>query len=442
MPQGLPRKLRYAFVLQAVMASFAIVIGIYAAGLLVKDLLAGQRMRTEATIYWNARARDANAPLPGSSTIAGFFLGRGEDPRGLPPELRALQPGVGELPSLNRKVFVDRSDQGTLYLTMSFALVDRVILWTSAASMLIALLALYVVSWLTYRTSKRLVTPVNWLADQVSRWQPNDPDAAAIVLDAMPENAGREVHQLGNALRDLEARVREFVERERDFTRDASHELRTPLTVIRVATDLMLGDDEVPKRAHRSLERIQRAGRDMEAVIDAFLILAREEHIAPQREDFEVRDVVYEEVAKIRPLIAGKPVELTVSEMAAPRLHASPHVLSVMLGNLLSNACTFTEEGMIEVRIEDKCVVVRDSGIGMSAESLQRAYDPFYRADQFNPTGKGMGLSIVRRLGERFGWAVTIESTLAVGTTATICFIEEQRNSRHRALSNEPELAR
>ena len=64
-----------------------------------------------------------------------------------------------------------------------------------------------------------------------------------------------------------------FVARERNFTRDASHELRTPLTVIRVASDLMQSDPDLPERAHRSLARIQRAGRDMEAVIDAFLLL-------------------------------------------------------------------------------------------------------------------------------------------------------------------------
>ena len=57
----------------------------------------------------------------------------------------------------------------------------------------------------------------------------------------------------------------------------------------------------------------------MEAVIDAFLILAREGEIEPQREDFDVRDVVDEEVEKARPLLAGKPVELLVVKRARRR---------------------------------------------------------------------------------------------------------------------------
>jgi signal transduction histidine kinase len=64
---------------------------------------------------------------------------------------------------------------------------------------------------------------------------------------------------------------------------------------------------------------------------------------------------------------------------------------------------------------------VRDTGIGMSAETLERVFDPFYRAEQ-DAVGKGMGLSIVRRLGERFGWPVQIDSAPGAGTTATIRF--------------------
>jgi signal transduction histidine kinase len=161
----------------------------------------------------------------------------------------------------------------------------------------------------------------------------------------------------------------------------------------------------------------------MEAVIESFLILAREGGNEPQREYFAVRDVVEEEVAKARPLLAGKPVELTMVANADPQLHASPRVFAVMLGNLLANACTFTERGHVEVRIERDRVVVSDSGIGMSADALQRAFDPFYRADPDNPSGKGMGLSIVRRLGERFGWPISLDSVPDRGTTATIRFM-------------------
>ena len=168
--------------------------------------------------------------------------------------------------------------------------------------------------------------------------------------------------------------------------------------------------------------RIQHAGRDMEAVLDAFLILARESEAALPRETFEVRDIVDEEVDRIRPLLIGKPIELRVIDEGAPQLLAPPHVLKVMLGNLLSNAVQFTDRGLIELRLTPDRIEVRDSGIGMSSETITRAFDPFYRADISRPEGSGMGLSIVRRLGERFGWPVSLSSTPGEGTVAVIRF--------------------
>jgi signal transduction histidine kinase len=192
--------------------------------------------------------------------------------------------------------------------------------------------------------------------------------------------------------------------------------------VIRVATDLMLADPQTSSQAQRSLVRVQRAGRDMEAVIEAFLILAREAEIEPQSEEFDVADVVHHEVERVRPLLAGRPVKLQVIDEARPKLYAPPNVLNVMLGNLLSNATRFTDEGLIEVKVCRNRLDIRDTGIGMSPEALARVFDPFYRVDPGRQEGKGMGLSIVRRLGDRFGWPVSLQSTPGKGTTATIRF--------------------
>ena len=115
-------------------------------------------------------------------------------------------------------------------------------------------------------------------------------------------------------------------------------------------------------------------------------------------------------------------VSLEVVEEGRIKLHAPPRVLGLMLGNLLDNACTFTERGKIEVHIGNDRVEVRDTGIGMAPETIERAFEPFYRANLDSPQGKGMGLSIVRRLGERFGWPVSLDSTPGRGTVATIRF--------------------
>ena len=92
------------------------------------------------------------------------------------------------------------------------------------------------------------------------------------------------------------------------------------------------------------------------------------------------------------------------------QLHAPPRVLQVVISNLVRNACSYTDEGRIDVHVHNDRVVVRDTGIGMSADALSRAFEPFYRAEPSRPQGTGLGLSIVRRLCDRFGWKVRLAS--------------------------------
>lgn len=420
MPQGLPRKLRSAFLLQVAMASIVILAGAYAAVTIAKHEIAARALQDEAAYYWERRAADPARIAPDGAMLHGYAAPSGVSTAALPERLRNLGVGLHGLPDL--LVLVQQRDGVLLYLTYPQSRIDQISFQLVLLPVLLALLAVASSSWFTYRIARRMMAPVHWLANEVRRWDPRDPDTSALGPDRLPADAGIETRQLAGALQRMGERMRSFVHRERDFTRDASHELRTPLTVIRVASDLMQSDPDLPKHAHRSLARIQRAGRDMEAVIDAFLLLARGSEIEPRREDFDVRDVVDEEVEKARPLLAGKSVELVVTELASPRLHASPRVLGVMLGNLLANACAYTKRGRVEIAITADRIVVRDTGIGMSTETLQRAFDPFFRGDQTNPAGRGMGLSIVRQLGERFGWPVHLESAPGRGTTATIRF--------------------
>ena len=420
MTQGLPRKLRVAFLMQVAMASIVILAGTWVAMTVAKHQIARYALEEEAAYFWARRAIDPSQEPPDEARLRGYAVGEGDSAAVVPEALRRLEPGLHQLPDM--LVLVDDRDAARLYLTYPREEMNHRSLQMVLAPLLLALLALSASAWFTYRNARRMVAPLNWLAGEVRRWDPMEPATGALSPDRLPLDAGMEARQLAGALQHMGERMRAFVRRERDFTRDASHELRTPLTVIRVASDLLQSDPDLPERAQRSLARIHRAGRDMEAVIESFLILAREGGIEPQREDFRVREVVDEEVAKVQPQLVSRQVALEVLAHADPVLHASPRVFAVMLRNLLANACTFTEQGRIEVRIEADRVVVADTGVGMAPETLQRAFDPFYRGDPDKVSGKGMGLSIVRRLGERFAWPVALESVPGQGTTATIHF--------------------
>lgn len=340
----------------------------------------------------------------------------------MPVALRRLAPGFHDLKTAGKLVLVDQTDAGRLYLEFPRDQAMRAGFWLSVVPVLLVLLTILFAAWFTYRASARLVWPVNWLARRVSRWEPGRPEVSELAPEQLPDTIQGESRQLALALHAISSRMAAHVARERNFTRDASHELRTPLTVIRMASDMALSDPELTPRLQRSLQRIQRAGRDMEAIIDALLMLARESDVAPQSEWFDVGEVVRYEAGNVEEMLQGRPVTLALSIEGEHPLFAPPRIMHVVIGNLLCNACRYTDEGSIQVSVGNGRVVVRDTGIGMSPEMLARAFDPFFRAEPGNPQGVGLGLAVVRRLCERCGWRVELDSAEGQGTIATLYY--------------------
>lgn len=417
---GLPRKIKIAFTIQALVASLVMALGIACAEFGVRHVLLRHRLADEASAAWSQLARGAAGDLPHNSRMDTYFAPAGRPADGVPARMRALAPGYHIPLWGSPAVVVDRRPQGTVYIGFDPSFSDQAVFWTGGLSLLLALLVTYLSAWITYRTSKRMVAPVSWLAGVVARWDPLAPNAGPLSPQRLPIDSGMEVRRLAHALRGMATRVGEFVDRERRFTRDASHELRTPLTVIRVASDILAADPELPDRSKRAVGRIQRAGHDMQSVIDAFFILARDAEVEAESERFDVHEVVDDEVELARSLLGNKPVELVVRDEGGPAVDAPRRVLSLMVGNLLNNAVRFTEAGRVEVLLTPDRIEVRDTGVGMSHETLAKAFDPFYRLDRDRTEGMGIGLSIVRRLGERFGWPVELESVLGEGTVAII----------------------
>lgn len=420
---GLRRKIWAAFIMQAAAISFAAVLGVYGASAVLKHVLIQRALQEEAAHFWGRRQDDPRALVPDTYNMNGYLVGAGEIDA-LPEPLQGLKPGFYSLPRAQggSLVLVEDREGQRLYLLFKQEQVDALAFWFGMAPLALVLALVYVLAWTTYRASKRAVSPVIWLANQVRHWDPQRPDASALNPEKLPGDVEGETLTLASALHDFASRIGSFVEREHNFTRDASHELRTPLTVIRVAGDMMADDSSLSPSSKRSLGRIQMAGRDMEALIEAFLILAREGDTGLPDEDFQVEQVVREEIEKVRLLLSGKQVELRLVQEAGLALRAPSRVFSVLFGNLLRNACHYTDQGQITVTIRRDSVVIGDTGIGMSADELARVFEPFFRAGDRSKEGQGIGLSIVRRLSERYGWPVRLESELGRGTIATISF--------------------
>lgn len=423
-PGGIRNKIRAVFFLQLAAISIATLVGVYVVGVIVEDRLVRRALQDEAHYALQRLRARPDAALPDTYNLRGYLIGGAVRRVGTPEDLQSLEPGfhARETTGRDELVYVATGEAGRLVLVFDRGGLHVFAVVFSFVLLALVLLIIYLTTWLTYRASRRAVTPVVALARVVREWDPKKPDLRALDTGALPGESDHDAEALAGALRGLSQRLEAFVERERNFTRDASHELRSPLTIIKVAADVLADEDQLPAFARRSIGRIRLATRDMEALIEAFLILARESDTGMPQEDFQIDELVIDEIEFVRPLLDHKPVSIELRREHSFCLHASLRVLSVMLGNLLRNACHFTEQGRVIVTIGTNFVRVEDTGAGISDNDLKKVFTPFYHADR-NPTGgHGVGLTIVKRLSDRFGWPLELDSVLGRGTVAQIRF--------------------
>lgn len=265
-------------------------------------------------------------------------------------------------------------------------------------------------------SSRRVMKPVTDLVRRVEGFAgQSDPAPLA------PHFADDEVGQLASALDDHAQRLTELVRRDREFNADVSHELRTPLAVIKGASELILAGTLTPKLRER-VERIERATRQCSDLITALLMLSRNERTIGSGERTDIARLCEQLIEDNRHTLIGKPIEIELETRAQPQVMAPEAVFAVALGNLISNACKYTREGRIQVRVLADRVEVSDTGPGLSAEDAAHAFDRGYRGSAATGSGGGIGLAIVGRLSQLYDWRVRLEPLQPRGAKATLIF--------------------
>ncbi|MFC4158896.1 sensor histidine kinase [Chitinimonas lacunae] len=242
--------------------------------------------------------------------------------------------------------------------------------------------------------------PLDRLAAQVKRLRP---EALPARLDeGYPNN---EIGVLAQGLAQSLQRIRGFIERETRFTRDVSHELRTPLTVIRHAAEL-LQRQPLDANGRAQLQRLQESAAQAELTVATLLALAREERLPPQPVDLAA--LAETVVLRHAHLLSNKPVEVEVSLLPGWTVSAPAGALDILLGNLIYNAFLYTAAGQVVIDRVDDALRVRDSGPGIPPEVLARLGEEGAKGP--DSPGLGIGLALVQRLCERFGWTLKVHS--------------------------------
>jgi signal transduction histidine kinase len=335
----------------------------------------------------------------------------------LPEHLRKLGPGRHAMIVGNEETHVlVREFAGIRYLVVyEVGLHERRESEFKLLVMLSVLTAALVSLALGYWLSGLLVSQITELARAVGRLKPGDAREPLAAAGQDPE-----VATLARALDAYRANMEQMMRREQEFTANASHELRTPLTAIQTSCELLLADPGVAGRSRQRVERVNEAAQRMGEQIQALLLLARGQE--PGRlEPVVLADCVAEAVEPYRAEISRKGLAMEVEIGRDDVLDLNHQALRFVLANLIRNAVSYTERGFVKVGYTAKRLSVADSGRGIAPENLPRIFERFFRAEGI-ASGAGLGLSIVKRICDHYGWRIDVSSALAKGTTFSITF--------------------
>ncbi|MCF0134928.1 MAG: ATP-binding protein [Lachnospiraceae bacterium] len=217
----------------------------------------------------------------------------------------------------------------------------------------------------------------------------------------------------------------------REFVSNVSHELKTPLSAIKVLTESLLLQQNVPEEIYREfLGDINTEIDRMNNIVSDLLTLTRldEGGSGLNLSNFMVSDMLEMVLKRVEPLSRERDIKLEITESEVFAIEADETKLTLAMTNLIQNAVKYNKDkGLVSVTCrkdkESAVITIRDTGIGIEEEHFDKLFDRFYRVDKArdrNSGGSGLGLSITKRIIDRHRGEIRVESTPNVGSTFTV----------------------
>lgn len=371
-----------------------------------------------------ARVRQGqSASLPGSGIVRSWYVEQGAGVSQAPGYLANLPPGYYSSENDGREEFATKDmfhalvadlPPGRLITAIDIAELENQQNHDSLVSAIWAVFLLALIAGVIAWLHANLVRPVRDIAD---RMQAMDPSSTGMRLPTTYKR--EEIQVIAQASNAHLERVERFIERERSLLDQASHEFRTPIAVISGAVDV-LKQLCLPDSSKPALNRIEHAVEDLSETMVALLYLAREANPGSDPVDVTVlHELLLRLIADHEHLLRNKSALLKTGEIEPTFIAAPEAMVRIAVSNLVRNAIESTEAGFIELTLSKGVISVADSGSGFNPVEAARRYRESLR--QAAPTrGQGLGLFLIGRICDRFGWKLSIEPAAMGGTCATL----------------------
>ncbi len=216
----------------------------------------------------------------------------------------------------------------------------------------------------------------------------------------------------------------------RDFVANVSHELKTPVGAISLLAEAVLAAADDEEQVRHFAERMQVEASRLSTLVQDVIDLSRLQGDDPmtRAEVVSVDELVNRAVDEVRTLAARQEIELELSDPTDSLVYGDERQLLAALRNLLANAIAYSPDHTrvaVGMRVDDSVVeiAVKDQGIGIAGNDLDRVFERFYRVDPARSRitgGTGLGLAIVKHVTQNHGGECTVWSEVGVGSTFTL----------------------
>ena len=313
--------------------------------------------------------------------------------------------------------------------TQAYATARWVVVAIALCTLALALALGYTISWSLVGPVKEIEARLNQVAagDFTQRVHVVNRDE----LGALAANVNRMCEELGRLYEELQS----YSKNKSQFLASMSHELRTPLNAVIGLTEMMSTNAARfgTEKALEPLRRVNAAGSHLMSLINEILDLSKIEagKLELNPEPVNLARLIDEVIGTAGQLADKNKNHLAVeAQENLGALTADSMRLKQILLNLLSNACKFTKEGEVALRVRKVAdgrdwveLAVADTGIGMTAEQQAKLFQDFTQADSLTARrygGTGLGLALSRKLARMMGGDVTVASELGKGSVFTV----------------------
>lgn len=322
------------------------------------------------------------------------------------------------------RFFAVKVNQETIQVAQSLKLRKKTIKDTAINLILSQLLFIPVLVILIFYAIRKALLPLSVLSSEIQRRE--SLDFKPFLVDKLPV----EIKPLVRSLNIFMAKVSDMVGVLKRFTSDAAHELRTPITALKLQLTLI---EQANSDAERqvAIQNLKNGINRSEQLVGQLLTLARIEPNSQAKEiqPINMLNLIKESIEGLLPLAHEKSIDLGLNTSEEFVIFGVRHEIVVLINNIVDNAIRYTPiNGKVDISLfsdsQNIILEVNDSGVGIAAYELERVFERFYRGDNKNISGSGLGLSVVKEIATQHGANIEL-SNLNPGLSFKVYFAQK-----------------